>query len=128
MKSQNFTEALATADEVARTLEGDCTEYAMLCAAMCRAAGVPSRTAMGLVYYLDRVRGPAFAFHMWTEVWARGQWIPLDATLGRGSVGAAHLKVTDHSWHDIQSMTPLLPVVRVLGKLSIDVISITGPE
>src|SRR5205814_9798547 len=39
MKIQNFTEALATADEVARTLEGDCTEFSMLCAAMCRAAG-----------------------------------------------------------------------------------------
>lgn len=39
------TEALATADQVARTLEGDCTEFAMLTAAMCRAEGVPSRTA-----------------------------------------------------------------------------------
>src|SRR5439155_14093285 len=37
MRSLNFTEAMATADHVARTLEGDCTEYAMLTAAMCRA-------------------------------------------------------------------------------------------
>ena len=49
MESQNH-ESLATADHVAKTLEGDCTEYAMLTAAMCRAEGVPSRTAMGLVY------------------------------------------------------------------------------
>jgi len=40
-------EALATADHVAKTLQGDCTEYAMLTAAMCRAEGVPSRTAVG---------------------------------------------------------------------------------
>jgi transglutaminase-like putative cysteine protease len=114
-------EALATADHVARTLEGDCTEYAMLMAAMCRAVGVPSRTAVGLIY-ADTASGPVFAFHMWTEVWVKGRWVPLDATLGRGYVGATHLKITDASWHDTRSMTPLLPVLRVLGKVSIEVV------
>jgi hypothetical protein len=114
-------EALATADHVARTLQGDCTEYAMLTAAMCRAEGVPSRTAIGLIY-ADVQGGPALAFHMWTEVWVRGQWMPLDATLGYGYVGATHLKITEHSWHDTRTMTPLLPVVRVVGKVSIEVI------
>jgi transglutaminase-like putative cysteine protease len=113
-------EALATASHVARTLEGDCTEYAMLMAAMCRAVGVPSRTAVGLIY-AEPDRRPVFAFHMWTEVWVRGRWVPLDATLGQGYVGATHLKITDASWHDTRSMTPLLPVLRVLGKVSIEV-------
>jgi transglutaminase-like putative cysteine protease len=126
MDKKNFTEAFATADQVARTMEGDCTEHSMLAAAMCRAAGVPSRTALGLVYVDDRARGPVLGFHMWTEVWIRGQWIPIDATLGRGYVGATHLKITDHSWHDTQSLTPLLPVVRVLGKLSVEVVSVNG--
>jgi len=61
-------------------------------------------------------------FHMWTEVWIKGQWIGIDATLGRGSIGAAHIKISDHSWHEVQSLTPMLPVSRVLGKLSIEVI------
>jgi hypothetical protein len=115
-------EALATADHVARTLEGDCTEFAMLTAAMCRAEGIPSRTAIGLIY--ADVRGkPVMAFHMWTEVWIRGQWLPLDATLGQGYVGACHLKITDHSWHDRRDLTPLLPVLRVLDRLTIEVVS-----
>jgi len=114
-------EALATADHVARTLEGDCTEFAMLTAALCRAQGVPSRTAIGLIY-ADHSKGPVMAFHMWTEVWVRGQWIALDATLGRGSVGATHLKITDHSWHETRTLNPLLPVVRVLGKMSVEVV------
>jgi transglutaminase-like putative cysteine protease len=118
-------EALAPADHVARTLQGDCTEYAMLTAAMCRAEGIPSRTAIGLVY-ADVKSGPVFAFHMWTEVLIKGQWIPLDATLGRGYVGATHLKITDASWHDERSLTPLLPVVRVLGRdrMSIEVVRV----
>jgi len=128
MRSLNFTEAMATADHVARTLEGDCTEYAMLAAAMCRAVHVPSRTALGLVY-ADLRQGPALAYHMWTEVWIDGQWIALDATLGRGSIGAAHIKITDHSWHDTQSMKPLLPVTRVIqGKPSIQVIRVDEEE
>ncbi|GIW81171.1 MAG: hypothetical protein KatS3mg105_2978 [Gemmatales bacterium] len=120
MKNKNFSEAFATADHVARTLEGDCTEHAMLAAAMCRAVGVPSRTALGLVY-IENIQGPAMGFHMWTEVYVRGRWRPIDATLGRGFVGGSHLKITHHSWHDAQSLTPLLPVVRVVGKISIEV-------
>lgn len=121
MRSTNH-EALATADHVAKTLEGDCTEYAMLMAAMCRAEGIPAKTAVGLIY-ADVKTGPTFAFHMWTEVHVKGRWIPLDATLGRGYVGATHLKIAGQSWHEERTMTPLLPVVRVLGKLSIEVVS-----
>ncbi|MBI3407552.1 MAG: transglutaminase family protein [Planctomycetes bacterium] len=122
MKSVNY-EALATADHVARTLEGDCTEYAMLAAAMCRAEDVPSRTAVGLIY--ANVKGsPVFAFHMWTEVFVDRVWRPIDATLGKGRVGATHLKISDQSWHEERTMTPLLPVIRVLGRVSIDVLRV----
>jgi hypothetical protein len=118
-------EALATADHVARTLEGDCTEFAMLTAAMCRAVGVPSRTAVGLIY-ADVRTGPVFAFHMWTEVFVDGAWLPIDATLARGGVGATHLKITDSSWHDTRTLTPLFPVVRVVGRVKIEVVSGNG--
>ncbi len=116
-------EALATAAHVARTLQGDCSEFSMLTAAMCRAEGVPSRTAIGLIY-ADVKGSPCFAFHMWAEVWIKGRWIPIDATLGNGYVGATHLKITDHAWHDERTMTPILPVVRVVGRVSIDIVSV----
>lgn len=128
MKSQNFTEAMATADHVAKTLEGDCTEYAMLAAAMCRAVDIPSRTAIGLVY-VDMKKGPVLGYHMWTEVWVRGQWMDIDATLGRGSIGAGHVKITDASWHETQSLKPLLPVMRVmLAKPAIEVVRVEGGD
>jgi hypothetical protein len=122
-----FDEAFATADEAARTLKGDCSENAMLAAAMCRAVGVPSKVAVGLIY-VDGPKGPVMGFHMWAEVWVRGQWVPIDGTLGRSFVGASHLKITDHSWHDTQSLTPLLPVLRVLGKLRIEVVEVNGKD
>ena len=40
MKATN-DEGLAPADQVARSLQGDCSEYAMLMTALCRAEGVP---------------------------------------------------------------------------------------
>lgn len=124
MQAVAFTEAMATADHVARTLRGDCTEFAMLTAAMCRAQDIPSRTAMGLVYYLDGQR-PKLGYHMWTEVWIQGEWLGLDATLGLGSIGPGHVKITDHSWKDVRSMIPLLPVMRVMaGKPRFEVVQI----
>jgi hypothetical protein len=114
----------APADQVARGLAGDCRQHAMLTAAMCRAAGVPSKTAVGLVYMTDARKQPAMAFHMWTEVWVEGQWLAIDAVMGQGSVGAAHIKIADHSWHDTQSLTPMLPVARVLDKIKIEVVSV----
>ena len=69
---------------------------------------------------------PIMAYHMWTEVWVQGQWLAIDATLGQGAIGAAHVKIADHSWYDTHSLTPLLSVARVLDKLSIEVVSVNG--
>ncbi|HEX3149919.1 MAG TPA: transglutaminase-like domain-containing protein [Gemmataceae bacterium] len=125
MLPADFTEALAPADHVARTRTGDCTEYAMLTGAMCKVVGIPARTAIGLVYVNNLLGKPGLGFHMWTEVFINGQWLGIDATLGQGSVGPGHIKITDHSWADIKSVTPLLPVqgflmahptIEVVGK------------
>jgi transglutaminase-like putative cysteine protease len=111
-----------SAGKVCRDLRGDCRQHAVLLTALCRAAGLPSRTAMGLIYVREEGRSPVFAFHMWTEVWV-GRWLALDAVQGRGGVGAAYLKMADHSWGKTLTLAPLLPVVQVLGKLKIDVVS-----
>jgi hypothetical protein len=114
MNAMEFSQAMATADNVAKTLSGDCTEYAMLGAAMCRALAIPSRTVLGLVYAPGPGGKPFLAYHMWFEVYAEGQWLPLDGTLGQGGIGPGHIKIADHSWHEEKSFAPLLPVLRVL--------------
>jgi hypothetical protein len=112
------------ASQVCTDLKGDCRQHAMLTAALCRAAGVPARTAQGLVYVNDSRHGPILGFHMWTEVYVRGQWLGLDATLGKGSVGAGHIKLGDSAWKDGEGLAPLLSLVRVLGRLSIEVVAV----
>ncbi len=121
LKKKNFSTALATASEVAKSLEGDCTEHAVLLAAMLRVKKIPSRVVVGMVYAPSL---NAFGGHMWTEAFLGGEWVPLDATLGQGGIGAGHLKMAESSLAD-NSPTPVLtfvPLLRVLGKMSIEVI------
>ncbi len=121
MKDKNYGTSLATASEVARKLEGDCTEHAVLLAAMLRAKGVPSRVAVGLVY---ADRHAAFAGHMWTEAFVNGVWTPLDATLGRGGIGAGHIKVSDSSLAE-NAPAPVeafVPMMHLLGRMRVEVV------
>lgn len=120
MRGYGATEGFAAAAEVARSRTGDCKGHAVLAAAMCRAAGVPSRIVVGLVYV---PREKAFGFHMWLEAWADGQWFALDPTVGQGRVGADHIKVLDHHLNGEASFAPMLPVARLLGRMQIEVVA-----
>jgi hypothetical protein len=67
------------ASRVARTGVGDCTEHAVLLAALARAVGRPARVAAGLL--LVRADGQPQAFgHAWAEIHEAGRFVPVDAT------------------------------------------------
>ena len=126
LQNKNFSTAMASAAEVAKKLEGDCTEHAVLLAAMLRAEKIPSRVVVGLVY-ADGLK--AFGGHMWTEAGIDGRWIPLDATLGQGGIGAAHIRLIDTSLND-DALTPVaafLPLMNLLGRTQLTVVSVEGP-
>lgn len=116
VKQKNFSQAFASAAEVAKSGEGDCTEHAVLLAALARASGIPSRAALGLVY-VDAAGG--FLFHMWTEVYLDGHWLPLDATMGRGDADATHLKLADSSLTDGGTYGAFFKIAQVVGQLEI---------
>ncbi|MDZ7620451.1 MAG: transglutaminase, partial [Patescibacteria group bacterium] len=73
----------------------------------------------GLVYLPDR---RAMFFHMWVEAYVGGRFIPLDATVGRGGIGAAHLKLVNSSMDGSSAFTAFLPIIRVIGRLDIEVL------
>jgi Transglutaminase-like superfamily len=62
---------------------GDCTEDAVVLAALARAAGIPARVASGLVYSRGRYHGAANAFlpHSWVLAWVDGRWESFDISL-----------------------------------------------
>jgi hypothetical protein len=116
---KNFSQGFATAAEVARSREGDCTEHAVLLAALLRACGIGSRVAIGLVY-VERAGG--FGYHMWTEAYLDGQWVPLDAMMGKGGTSAAYLKLADSSLAGASAYGSFLAVAGVLGNLKVRVL------
>ncbi len=89
---KNLSVGYASAAEVALSRQGDCTEHAVLTAAMCRAVGIPARVVFGLVYvdeFLDRKH--VFGGHAWTEARIGDKWIGLDATRSPSGYGAGHI-------------------------------------
>lgn len=121
LKEKNFETAFAPASEVARTLAGDCTEHGVLVAAMCRAVGVPARVVVGLVYS-DSLGG--FGFHMWNEVYVNRRWVAVDAAFNQTEVDAVHIKLADTSLDGVSPYEAFLPVVRVLGKMTLEPIEL----
>jgi hypothetical protein len=121
LQRKDFSTALASAGEVARSLQGDCTEHAVLLAAMLRARHIPSRIAVGLVYIEPLA---AFGGHMWTEALLGDRWVPLDATLGLGGTGADRIKLADSSFADNgpSPMSSFLPLLHVLGRIELTVV------
>lgn len=115
----------ASAAEVCATREGDCSEHAVLLAAMLRAAGIPSRTVSGLVY-VDQFVGSrqVFGFHMWTqaliETDGRHRWVDLDAAVY--PMDATHVAVSTSSLADGDVTNSMVAVAAVMGNLSIEVV------
>ena len=81
IRQKDLSVGYASAAEVAQSRQGDCTEHAVLAAAMCRAVGIPTRIVCGVVY-ADSFMGKQSIFggHMWNEVYLDGKWYGLDAT------------------------------------------------
>jgi transglutaminase-like putative cysteine protease len=121
IRQADYSQAFASAADVVEHGKGDCTEHAVLLAALCRARGIPARVAIGLSY-ISAAKG--FGYHMWNEVWIDGAWAPLDATLGHGAVGAAYLKLADSSLKGTAAFGTFLPVAQVIGQLKIEILEV----
>lgn len=108
---KEFRVTIPSALEVLSSMKGDCNEHSTLFAAMARSIGIPTKIAAGLVY-LDG----SFAYHAWNEVYVNGQWLPLDATLNRIEMDAAHVKLAEGS---LDSQAELS---RLIGNLTIEIL------
>ena len=101
--------SIPSARDVLEIKRGDCNEHAALVTALARAAGIPTRIVVGVVY-----QNGAFYYHAWNKMWV-GQWVEVDATFGQFPADATHLRLLEG---DLDQQIELL---RVIGKLKIDV-------
>jgi len=123
----------ASAEETANSREGDCTEHAVLCAALGRAVGLPTRCVLGLGYIPPGEAEPTisnavdtktgiFGFHMWAEACiGPDRWVPMDAALGGFDIG--HIAILKSALADIDPMVDLnMPILSLMENLHIEVL------
>jgi len=118
---KKLTMSLPSALDVLRTKVGDCNEHTALYVAMARAAGIPARIAVGLVY-VSGARG-AFYYHAWPEVYidegdGRGTWLPVDPTFNQFPADATHLRLVRGG------LEQQAAIVRLIGRLRITVLDL----
>lgn len=95
---------------------GDAREFALLTAAIARAAGIPAHPVSGLLQH-----GGRFFLHSWTEIYL-GRWVPVDAMLGQFPADASHLSFNSGS------ADPSPDVARILSRLPITVVGRTRAQ
>ncbi len=106
--------SMPSALDVLETREGDCNEHTVLFTALARAAGIPTRIVLGLVWSDEY---GAFGYHAWPEVYA-GRWIWMDPTLGQRIADATHVKLVTGGIRDWPKLA------AYLGQLQLEVLEI----
>ena len=97
-----------------RRRAGDCTEAAVLLAALGRAAGIPTRVASGLVYSRQNYHGVSNAFlpHSWTLAYVDGAWRSFDLALDAFDSTHIALTVGDGDARSIQAAGQLASLLH----------------
>lgn len=130
IEDKNLGVGFASASEVARSCEGDCSEHGTLLAALLRVDGIPSRVVSGVVY-VDEFAGSKgiFGYHMWTQalltIDGEQRWVDLDATLpGALDYDATHIALGLSALKDGEVVNGLVSLAPLMGRLAIDVESL----
>lgn len=120
IKDKNFGTGFASAAEVFENPTGDCSEHAVLLAAVCRAVGIPARAAMGYMYL-----GGIFGGHVWVEVWINGKWYAIDGVMGIGRVDPTHITFSDSSLKQGGLALSFADAMRGLGNVDLEILEFT---
>lgn len=92
IENRSLSVGYASAAEVAASRVGDCSEFAVLMASMCRGVGIPARIVSGLVYVEAFAgRENMFGGHAWVEAYVGDRWIGLDATRAPKGFSPGHI-------------------------------------
>ena len=120
VSDKSLSVGYASAAEVAASKQGDCSEHAVLAAALCRAVGIPAQVVTGLAYVEQwRTVQHGFGGHAWTQAYIGGKWIGLDAAFsgaGLGGYDAGHITLAAGSGNP----EDFLNLIGTMGQFKID--------
>lgn len=105
----------ATALEAEGSRNGDCTEHALLLAAVARASGLSARVVSGLAYSGRFTRRhDVFSPHAWVQVWDGRRWTSYDSGLGEFDSTHIALAIGDGSPADFSGVMASLRGLKLV--------------
>jgi len=124
VKTKNLNVGFATASEVARTREGDCSEHGILLAALGRLNGMPSRVAVGIAYVpIFGKQDDIFGYHMWTQFYIDHRWIDFDAALNESNCSPTRIAFGVSSLKNAGIADLSLPLLTLIGAVDMEILS-----
>jgi len=127
IENKDLSIGYASAAEVADSKQGDCSEHAVLLAALCRAVGIPAQVVTGIAYVKEFGSAKdTFGGHAWVQAYVgedKGKWIGLDAAFkgtGRGGYEAGHIALATGNGNP----EDLLNLVTTLGRFKIEKVTV----
>ncbi len=105
--------------DVLRNITGDCSEAAILTAALLRSRGIPSRLALGFATLGHGV----FIGHAWCEARLGENWIGVDAALRQFPVGVERIKLVTLDGKSDMRIAATNLMMSVLSNLEIEILS-----
>jgi len=122
---KNLDVGFATASEVCRNKAGDCSEHAVLLAALGRASGLPARVVTGLVYVpIFGGSDHIFGFHMWTQFRIGDTWVDFDAAQHESDCNPTHIAFNVSSLEGAGLGQIAIDLINVIGNLELEIASI----
>ncbi len=106
-----------TSRAVMRDMQGDCSEAAVLTAALLRACGIPARVALGFA----TLRRGVFIGHAWAEAFLDGAWIGVDPALREFPAGANRLMLLRMDGSEDMQVAASNLLIRVLSNLDLQI-------
>jgi transglutaminase-like putative cysteine protease len=107
-----------TALDVLSGRKAECQGNSFLYAAFARSLDIPTRVVNGIVYSAGY---QGFLYHTWTESLVNGRWVAVDPTFVQLPADATHIKLIEG-----ERPSDLLPLVDLIGKLQVRIISVDG--
>jgi len=120
VSDKSLSVGYASAAEVAVSKQGDCSEHAVLTAALCRAVGIPAQVVTGVAYVEEwRSVQSGFGGHAWAQAYIGDKWVGLDAAFrgaGRGGYDAGHITLAVGSGNP----EDFINLVNTMGQFKIE--------
>jgi len=99
--------------------KAECQGHAYLYTAFARSLGIPTRVVNGIVYSKFY---QGFLYHTWSESHLDGRWVAIDPTWTQLPADATHIKFIEG-----ETASDLLPLVHLIGKVKLRIISVNNP-